>query len=385
MTHSTQRNARWLPYEPQMPPQPESENTMTPSIFRNLPLAVALVFAALAPGAQAQTTLTTPAQRISDRAIHADYQTFEQAQARIKALNDKGRPVRDYHLAKAQCWLDTAFHEYTRNDRSAFPQEALTESVILVEQMERGVTPLPMDTRMVNEADKLRPDLWAAADKLKSHGGLQCVADKVACAEVELVHAGNEHKQQGWRHAKPYVQIAEDALVHATVAAEACLPKPVAALVAPIPPPPPAPAPAPVIVAPRPLPPQPFEFQANVLFNHDRHQLDQARAMTLERLDAAIARSREPGSTLVQVQLIGHADRTGKADYNMALAQSRVQTVSRLLQDKGIAAAQITTAVRGDREQVSACAGKYRSRAEALECLLPNRRVEVNFITMRQR
>ncbi len=82
----------------------------------------------------------------------------------------------------ADCWLDTAFHEYTRNDRSAFPQEALTEFVLLVEQMERGVTPLAMDARMVNDADKLRPDLWAAADKLKAHGGLQCVADKLACA-----------------------------------------------------------------------------------------------------------------------------------------------------------------------------------------------------------
>ena len=356
---------------------------MTPHISRNLPLALALVFAGLTAGAQ--TALTAPAQRISDRAIHADYQTFEQVQERIKALNDKGRPVRDYHLAKAQCWLDTAFHEYTRNDRSAFPQEALTESLELVERMERGAAPLPMGTRMVNDADRLRPDLWAAADMLKSHGGLQCVADKVACAEVELVHAGNEHKQQGWRHAKPYVQIAEDALVHAGATAEACLPKPVAAVVAPPPPPPPAPVPAPVIVAPRPLPPQPFEFQANVLFNHDRHQIDQARAMTLERLDAAVARAREPGSNLVQVQLVGHADRTGKGDYNMALAQSRVQTVSRLLQDKGIAPALIITAVRGDREQVSACAGKYRSRAEELECLLPNRRVEVNFITTRQR
>lgn len=350
--------------------------------FKLSALVLMSLWAAVA--AQAQTALSPPDQRISDRAIHADYQTFEQAQARIKALNDKGRPVRDYHLAKAQCWLDTAFHEYTRNDRSAFPQEALTESVQLVEQMERGASPLPMETRLVNDANRLRPDLWAAAAKLKSHGGLQCVADKVACAEVELVHAGNEHRQQGWRHAKPYVQIAEDALAHAAVAAETCLPQPAAPVAAVVVAPPAPPPAAPVVVVQPPLP-QPFEFQANVLFNHDRSQADQARAMTLERLDAAVARAREPGSTLVQVQLVGHADRTGKADYNMALARARVETVRGLLQSKGIPAALITTAVRGDREQVSACAGKNRSRAEELECLLPNRRVEVNFITTRQR
>ncbi len=345
---------------------------------------LALVSLLVCATASAQT-LTPADQRISDRAIHADYQTFEQAQARIRVLNDKGRPLRDYHLAKAQCWLDTAFHEYSRNDRSAYPQEALTESLTLVQQMERGAVPLPMDTRLVNHADKLRPDLWAAADRLKSHAGLQCVADQVACAEVELVHAGNEHQQQGWRHARPYVQMAEDALAHAVATADACLPKPaapVAALV--VPPPAPTPTPTPVLMAPKPLP-QPFEFQANVLFNHDRYQADQARALTLERLDAAVRRAGEVGSTLVQVQLVGHADRTGNTDYNETLARSRAQTVSQLLQDKGIAGALISTAVRGEREPVNACQGKFTSRAEELECLLPNRRVEVNFITTRMR
>jgi outer membrane protein OmpA-like peptidoglycan-associated protein len=346
-----------------------------------LPPLLALTLFVGAP-LQAQT-LTPPEQRISDRAIHADYQAFEQAQARIRALNDKGRPLRDYHLAKAQCWLDVAFHEYSRNDRSAFPQEALTESLALVQQMERGATPLPMETRLVNNAERLRPDLWAAAERLKSHAGMMCVADQIACAEVELVHAGNEHRQQGWRHAKPYVQMAEDALSHAAATAETCLSKPAPPVAVVVPPAPVAPL-LPVAVAPAPLP-QPFEFQANVLFNHDRHQADQARRMTLERLDAAVARAREAGSTLVQVQLVGHADRTGNEAYNDALAQARVQTVSRLLQDKGIAAALIRTAVRGEREPVSACAGKYASRAEELECLLPNRRVEVNFITTRMR
>lgn len=365
---------------------PRNQISMKTHLFHRLSILCLWSLGSLAGVAHAQT-LVPADQRISDRAIQADYQTFEQVQARIKALNDKGRVLRDYHLAKAQCWLDVAFHEYTRNDRSAFPQEALTESALLVDQMERGVSPLPMDTRRVNDADTLRPDLWAAAARLKSHGGFQCVADRVACAEVELVHAGNEHRQQGWRHAKPYVQIAEDRLAGADAAAQACLPPPPAPVAAPVaPPPPPVPVPAPVQAAPAPaLLPQPFEFQANVLFNHDRYQIDQARAMTLERLDAAIARSREAGSTLVQVQLVGHADRTGHADYNQHLAQQRVDTVRRLLQDKGIAAGLITTKVLGDREQVSACAGKFPSRAQELECLLPNRRVEVNFITTRAR
>jgi hypothetical protein len=170
----------------------------------------------------AQTpALNPPAARISDRAIHADYQTYEQAQARIKALNDGGRPLRDYHLAKAQCWLDASFHEYSRNDRSAFPQQALDQSLNLVLLMEQKAASLPMDTPLVNEADRLRPDLWAQADTLKAHAGRACVAQRVACAEVALVHAGNEHRQQGWRHARPYVQMAEDQLQQAAAQVEA--------------------------------------------------------------------------------------------------------------------------------------------------------------------
>jgi hypothetical protein len=56
---------------------------------------------------------------------------------RIKALNDAGRPIRDYHLSKAQCWLDVSFHEYTRNDRSD-SRRALDESVTLISGMEQA-------------------------------------------------------------------------------------------------------------------------------------------------------------------------------------------------------------------------------------------------------
>ena len=345
-----------------------------------LPGLLMLVLPALV---QAQA-LTAPAARISDRAIHADYQTYEQAQARIQALNTQGRPLRDYHLAKAQCWLDVSLHEYSRNDRSAFPQEALDQSLALVGLMEQKAANLPTDTVLVNQAERLRPDLWGQADALKSHAGRACAAQRVACAEVELVHAGNEYRQQGWRHARPYIQMAEDQLQQASAQAAACVPPPapVAAVV-------PAPAPVVAAVAPPPPPavaraPQPLEFQANVLFNHNRTGLADARALTVERLAVAVSRAREAGMELQQIQLVGHADRTGKPAANMALAQARVDTVRDYLLSKGIAASLIQTMVQGDRQQVSPCSTGMRSRAEELECLLPNRRVEVNFVTLRR-
>ena len=94
-------------------------------------LLTAAVLATVAIGASAQQTVLTPQRdRITDEAIHADLSGYEHTQGRIKALNDAGRPVRDYHLSKAQCWLDVSFQEYSRNDRSVqsgrYAQQALS-------------------------------------------------------------------------------------------------------------------------------------------------------------------------------------------------------------------------------------------------------------------
>ena len=340
--------------------------------------------ASAVPTRAAAATLAPPAARISDSVIQADLQTYEGLQARIKGLNDRGRPVRDYHLSKAQCWLDVSFHEYTRNDRSAFPQEALGESEKLVIGMERGLEPLPMDTPLVNGAARLRPDLWARAQGLRGHAGWSCAAQKAACAEVELVHAGNEFNQQQWRHAKPYVQIAEDLLGEAQALAEACA--------APAPPvPSPAPVPAPVaappekvgvpVVVPPALPAlQEVQLSAGVLFNFDRHDAANMRPFSVVQLEALVRRLKTEGLEVQGIQLSGHADRlnsTGQRDYNQRLSEKRVATVKADLVRLGIAPALITTAAAGDAEQVTGCEARFQRRAELQECLLPNRRVEV--------
>ena len=158
-------------------------------------LATALLSALAGPAAAQQTRLNPQEKRITDEAIHADLQGYEATQGRIQALNDAGRPVRDYHLSKAQCWLDVSFHEYTRNDRSAFPQEALTESEKLIVAMETGVSPIPTDTPLVNNAKYLRDDLWQRLKAIHGTPGFSCAQQAVACGEVELVHAGNEFNQ----------------------------------------------------------------------------------------------------------------------------------------------------------------------------------------------
>jgi len=335
--------------------------TSHPSRLRASLLAAALLLGA---GAQAQDSvrLAPQQQRISDEAIDADLGRYAAVQGRIKALNDGGRPLRDYHLSKAQCWLDVSFHEYTRNDRSDFPQLALDEAVKLVAGMEQGVQPLPTDTPLVNGARRLREDLWQRLAALQGTPGFSCAAQAAACGEVELVHAGNEFNQQQWRHAKPYIQIAEDLVNDAEALARQCA----------------GPA-APAAAAPTPAAQLPLV--ANVLFEFDRDRIGDIRTYSLEGLDRALARIREEGLELERVELVGHADRMdGRGrGYNQGLSERRARTVRELLLGRGLDPALIHYSYRGDSEQVQACEG-VTPRAALLECLLPNRRVEVRFI-----
>lgn len=343
--------------------------------MKNIPtLAAALLAAAALPLAAQTTQLNPPADRISDQAIAADQQAYEQLQGRIKGLNDRGRPVADYFLSKAQCWLDVSFHEYTRNDRSAFPQEAMTEAEKLIVGMERGDQNLPLDTALVNGAAKLRQDLWDRAALLKQDRGLKCAAQALACAEVELVHAGNEYNQQQWRHAKPYIQIAEDLFQRASEQAKACPEdKP------PVKPEPPV-VPPPVTPPPQLPPVQVTEalLSVNVVFNFDKHTVKDIRPFSIVQLEQLVERVKN--MDVRSVRLVGHADRlnsTGVKTYNDTLSEKRVQTVRNEMIRLGIDPKLITTDARGDTQQIEGCEARFKSQTDLRECLLPNRRVEV--------
>jgi len=324
-----------------------------------LPTAIAAVLSlsgsVLASKALAADVALRPeAGRISDAAVHADHAAYASVQQRIKALNDAGRPVRDYHLSKAQCWLDVSFHEYTRNDRSDFTQGALDESLKLVVAMENNVQPLPSETPLVNAAERLRPDLWERLGGLKQHAGFACAQQLIACAEVELVHAGNEYNQQQWRHAKPYVQIAEEKVADAQRAAEDCTP-------------PSASVPAQV---------ERIVLRASALFRFDRSaEVDLLPAGRIA-LDALAAKVNEAYASVERIDLVGHTDRLGSEAYNARLSQARADTVRGYLQGRGVTAP-ITATGRGEAEPVKDCPGGEVATRALTGCLQPNRRVEV--------
>jgi OOP family OmpA-OmpF porin len=336
--------------------------------FRLLTIALVLstmMASSVLAATPASTVAPVPAlaaqqDRISDSTISKDDGVYSDTQQRIKVLNDGGRRVADYQLSKAQCWLDVSFHEYSRNDRGNFPQAALGESQRILTALENKQDP-GFVTPLVNEAEKLRPDLWTRQDTLRRHSGFQCATQQTACAEVELVHAGNEFRESGWRHAKPYIQIAEDLTGAAESAAEACRPMPVAAI--------PVVLPTPVSV------PKKMTLSADALFRFDKSSSTDLLPKGIAELDH-MAQQITMGTTgIAALTVVGYTDRLGSIAYNQRLSLKRADTVRYYLQNKGVTLP-IAVQGRGQDNPVIACDG-VKPKSALIECLAPNRRVEV--------
>lgn len=358
------------------------------------PRLALLAAALLAAGCATQNTapagsnLASQNARVNDATIKADQDSFNRLRKRHEDLANAGNPVSSYGMAKAMCWQDVAFHEYTRNDRSAFPELALKESSKLMDLIAAKQS-IPQDTPLLNGAKRLREDLWQRAAKLKGDAGYSCVADRVGCAEVRLSHAGHEYvqgagfREEGsWRYATPYIAIAENLLTSAERDVVACrgavAAAPVVAAAAPV-----APA-AGVVPAPVMVKREMVEVPVVVLFDYNRSDARNIRPFSRESLDRMVARIKSGELKPVRIELVGHADRlnsTGDPKYNDKLSERRIETVKQLLTAAGVTAPQVSSVARGDSQQVEACKGKFRSIHEERECLLPNRRVEVRVVS----
>ncbi len=136
------------------------------------------------------------------------------------------------------------------------------------------------------------------------------------------------------------------------------------------PPPPPPPPPAPPPPPPAPLPPCPPAAVTPgpflVFFDWDRSVITPEAAAILDRAADQYAST---GQT--SVTLAGHADKSGKPDYNVALSQRRADAVKAYMTGKGVAAGVITTEAFGESRPLVDTADGVREPQ--------NRRVEITF------
>lgn len=310
-----------------------------------------------APGALPPFAEST---RYTDEAQRADHRTLQAVQDRLAALQKDGRvPQTSYPWAKAQCWLDMARQNYHENDRGPVIREALAESVKLVDALEKGVTP-PVTNPLIGGAVRLREDLWARAERGRTGAGAACVAAQAACLDVQLVWMGHEYAEGGWRHANPYIGMAEQ-MTSRMEAEQATCATPAA-----------TPAAAPVIVE-RVI--ERLVLATDAVFQFDRAGLNDIGAAGRARLDAIAERARSLQG-IERISLVGHTDRLGGADYNERLSLQRAAAVRDHLVSRGLDASLFSVEGRGSAEPVKTCSDTL-SRAALIACLQDNRRVEL--------
>jgi OmpA-OmpF porin, OOP family len=297
---------------------------------------------------------------------------FGRDQAALDALLTAKPELKAHHdWARAQCLVQHAFSEHHENDRSGFVGQALDQAEAITTALQSNA-PAPA-TALINHTQKMRPDLWKAAEQ---HKGNRCAQATAGCLEVQLVRAGHEFHSLGWRHANSYFAIAEDMARQASEQAASCAPPaPPEAVVPALPPAPPAPPLAP------PPPPrlqtQTINLGAEVLFEFDKSQQSDVLIEGLRQLDEAANKLKQ--AQLENVKIIGHTDPLGSDGYNQALSQRRAETVKALLAQRGVDAAKITTEGRGETDLTAVC-DTQKLRGPALNaCNQPNRRALIEF------
>jgi outer membrane protein OmpA-like peptidoglycan-associated protein len=282
----------------------------------------------------AQEGLTPEPDRITDEAIASDRKVMDDLYERLKRLNDGGTPASGYHFSKAQAWLDFAREEYVENDRTGVIEAALWQSESLIGALEAKGTQMSMETPILTSSTRVREDLWRRADALKKQAYFHCAEDKVAQMEVQLVWAGHEEPELGWRHALPHIRTAERLEKEATRQMEAC----VTPVVAPLPPPPPAASISEMLA-----------LADRVHFALDQSTLHASTLPILDRI-ASILRSHPT----INLHLTGHADRRGTEGYNVRLSDRRAKAVRRYLMSTGVDGTRLTTEAAGRREAADA-------------------------------
>jgi OOP family OmpA-OmpF porin len=108
-----------------------------------------------------------------------------------------------------------------------------------------------------------------------------------------------------------------------------------------------------------------FAFNSSALSNEAKSRLDRD---VLARLDEF--------ATIQFINVYGHTDRIGSAQYNQKLSERRAEAVKAYLVSKGVRTNQIETYGYGKTSPVKSCPGKMSHKA-LIDCLAPNRRVVV--------
>lgn len=140
---------------------------------------------------------------------------YEAMNKRIDKL-DTGNCANAYYLHKAQAWINFSRELYHEGYGELAVHAAYDEAEKLIKVLEEGKTPTT-DTALIQNAIRLRLDLWDIATNRKSKPALlSSAAREVAYCEVYLVRAGHAQANLGGSaRVAPLIGMAQDICVAA--------------------------------------------------------------------------------------------------------------------------------------------------------------------------
>jgi outer membrane protein OmpA-like peptidoglycan-associated protein len=130
------------------------------------------------------------------------------------------------------------------------------------------------------------------------------------------------------------------------------------------------------VVTPVPAPVRKVTLGADGLFRFDGASLADLLPEGRRKLDVLAGNIKGSFQLTDAVKVTGHTDRLGSHAYNDALSMARANTVRDYLVQAGVPAQKIQVQGRGESEPKVQCA--QARRADLIDCLAPNRRVEID-------
>ncbi|MFC0399666.1 OmpA family protein [Paraburkholderia rhizosphaerae] len=273
-------------------------------------------------------------------------------QKRLQAL---GARKDNYFGAKAQCWADAAQQERGQFNHWGFIEEALREADRLTTSLETG-NGLVADNPELRTATVVRPDVWQKILTAKASPQFPtCIEAQrlTACSEVDMMHAGHEAWTRDFTDSAQRVERVVQTLPGIDAALDACKP-----------PPPPPPKIEPKIT-----------LRGDTTFRFDRGDVAGMLPDGRERLDRLIDDLKQVDDVST-IGIDGYTDRIGSDAYNRQLSKQRADSVRHYLQQGGVNVP-MTARGHGKADPVVQC--DETDRQQLIECLAPNRRVEMNF------
>ncbi|PID46972.1 MAG: hypothetical protein CR967_06030 [Proteobacteria bacterium] len=120
---------------------------------------------------------------------------------------------------------------------------------------------------------------------------------------------------------------------------------------------------------------QSFSLSADALFPSGKGSQASMKQAGKNQLDDLAAQFLESGSN-AKIHLIGHTDFRGSKQYNMELSKKRALSVKQYLISQGVSPSDIFADWRGESEPVADCPN-ITNKKELIDCLQPNRRVDI--------